>query len=144
MAPRSRVAERMTLFNLLSQSARRYPTRGAVYLGDEPRITYGELEARASHLAGALRTRAAPGDRIMIASKNCPEYVEIMFAAWAAGMVIVPVNAKLHEREIAVVIDDAEPAVIFASESIAQVLAPLMRQEDARRIVVIDSKEYSE
>jgi acyl-CoA synthetase (AMP-forming)/AMP-acid ligase II len=138
------VAERMTLFNLLSQSARRYPTRGAVYLGDEQRITYGELEARASHLAGALRTRAAPGDRIMIASKNCPEYVEIMFATWAAGMVIIPVNAKLHEREIAVVVDDAEPAVIFASESIAQVLAPLMHEADARRIVVIDSKEYGE
>ena len=132
----------MTPFYLLSQSARRHPTRGAVYVGYEQRITYGELEARASHLAGALRTRAAPGDRVMIASKNCPEYVEIMFATWAAGMVIVPVNAKLHEREIAVVVDDAEPAVVFASESIAKVLAPLMHR--AERIVVIDSKEYRE
>ena len=132
----------MTPFRLLSQSARRHPTRGAVYVGDEQLITYGELEARASHLAGALRTRAAPGDRVMIASKNCPEYVEIMFATWAAGMVIVPVNAKLHEREIAVVVDDAEPAVVFASESIAKVLAPLMHR--AERLVVIDSKEYRE
>jgi acyl-CoA synthetase (AMP-forming)/AMP-acid ligase II len=134
----------MTPFNLLSQSARRYPSRGAVYVGDEQRITYGELEARASHLAGALRTGAAPGDRVMIASENCLEYVEIMFATWAAGMVIVPVNAKLHEREITVVVDDAEPAVIFASRSIAQVLAPLMHGAYAKRIVVIDSKEYRE
>src|SRR6266481_2433709 len=126
MAHRARTHRAMTLFTLLAQSARRYPKRGAVYLGAEELLTYEGLESRALRLAGALGARAALGDRIVIASKNCAEFVEIMFATWAAGMVVVPVNAKLHEREIAVIVEDAEPAVIFASKSISHALAPLL------------------
>jgi acyl-CoA synthetase (AMP-forming)/AMP-acid ligase II len=32
--------------------------------------------------------------------KNCPEYAEAMFACWHAGLVAVPINAKLHPREL--------------------------------------------
>jgi acyl-CoA synthetase (AMP-forming)/AMP-acid ligase II len=132
----------MTLFNLLAQSARRYPKRGAVYLGAEELLTYEGLESRALRLAGALGARAALGDRIVIASKNCAEFVEIMFATWAAGMVVVPVNAKLHEREIAVIVEDAETAVIFASKSISHALAPLVNGSRAAEIVAIGGEEY--
>ena len=132
----------MTLFNLLAQSARRYPDRGAVFLGTDELWTYAVLESRALRLAGVLRARAAGGDRIMIASKNCPEIIEIMFATWAAGMIVVPVNAKLHEREIAVIIEDAEPAIVFASKSIAQALAPLVNGPTAAAMVSIGSEDY--
>src|SRR6266404_3258598 len=132
----------MTLFNLLAQSARRYPYRGAVYLGADEQLTYLVLESRALRLARALRTRATLGDRIMIVSKNCVEFIEIMFATWAAGLVVVPVNARLHEREIATIVEDAEPAVIFASRSIARALAPLLQGAAAQQIVAIDSEDY--
>jgi len=132
----------MTLFNLLAQSARRYPYRGAVYLGADEQLTYLVLESRALRLARALRTRATLGDRIMIVSKNCVEFIEIMFATWAAGMVVVPVNAKLHEREIAVIVSDAEPGVVFASKSISHALAPLVPGPTAPEIIAIGGEEY--
>jgi acyl-CoA synthetase (AMP-forming)/AMP-acid ligase II len=132
----------MTLFNLLARSARRYPYRGAVYLGADELLTYSVLESRALRLAGTLCARAASGDRIMIVSKNCIEFIEIMFATWAAGMIVVPVNAKLHEREIAVIVEDAEPAIIFVSKSISHALAALICGPTAAAIVAIDGEDY--
>ena len=42
-----------------------------------------------------------PGARIAIASENRPEIIELMFATWAAECVVVPLNYKLHPREMA-------------------------------------------
>jgi acyl-CoA synthetase (AMP-forming)/AMP-acid ligase II len=33
--------------------------------------------------------------------RNRPEYLEALFAIWHAGLVAVPVNARLHRDEIA-------------------------------------------
>jgi len=132
----------MTIFNLLAQSAQRYADGGAVYLGSDQLLTYGALHDRSLRLAGALSVRARPGDRVMIASKNCPEFVEIMFAIWAAGMVAVPVNAKLHAREMVQVIEDAEPALIFTSRSIGATLAEVVDGATRLDCVTIGGDAY--
>lgn len=133
----------MNLSELLAQSARRYPERGAVYLGPDQVSSYAELEARMLRLATSLLRRAGRCNRILIASKNCPEFVEIMFAAWAAGMVVVPVNAKLHEREIVEIMADAEPVLAFASPSIAAAVGPLLEAAGvATEIITIGSSDY--
>ena len=46
----------------------------------------------------------APGDRVAIVSRNVPEYVEILFGCWWAGLIAVPVNAKLHPKELAFIL----------------------------------------
>ena len=53
-------------------------------------------------------TLGAPGTRIAIASENRPEIIELMFATWAAECVVVPINYKLHPREMEQILDDAE------------------------------------
>ena len=54
-------------------------------------------------LAGACAARAGsrPGERVAIVMRNAPEYLEALYATWWAGLVAVPVNAKLHPREVA-------------------------------------------
>jgi acyl-CoA synthetase (AMP-forming)/AMP-acid ligase II len=113
----------MNLFTLLDQAATRFPQRGAVYVGHEPVVTYAELRSRALHLAGGLRSRYGAGDRIAIVSENRPEYVEALFGIWAAGLVAVPVNAKLHPREIAQILDDAKARAIVVSPKLAEDVA---------------------
>jgi long-chain acyl-CoA synthetase len=44
--------------------------------------------------------------------RNRPEYLEAMFAIWHAGLVAVPVNARLHRDEIAYILEDSETAVV--------------------------------
>jgi long-chain acyl-CoA synthetase len=60
------------------------------------------LATRVRALAWRLRHRIglAAGDRVALFMANCPQYVEIVFACWQAGLTAVPVNAKLHPREL--------------------------------------------
>lgn len=105
----------MNLFALLDQTAARHGDRGAVYVGERQVHTWTELRDRALRLAATL---GPPGTRIAIASENRPEIVELMFATWAAECVVVPINFKLHPREMAQIIDDAGVAQVFASPKI--------------------------
>ena len=94
----------------LDRTARADPGRAAILSGERPWASYGELAARAARLAAGLRERLAfgPGDRVAIAMKNAPEYLEALYGIWWAGLTAVPVNAKLHPREIAFIVADSE------------------------------------
>ena len=47
------------------------------------------------------------GERVALVSRNVPAYIETLFACWWAGLVAVPVNAKLHPQELAFVLADS-------------------------------------
>ena len=109
----------MNLFALLDQAAQHFPDRGAVYHGERRCSTWSELRERALRLAGSLRQHCPAGARIAIASENRPEIVELLFGIWAAECVAVPINYKLHPREMTQILDDAEVSQVFASQTIA-------------------------
>ncbi len=45
--------------------------------------------------------------------KNCPEYWEALFACWYAGLVAVPMNAKLHAKEFEYIVENCGAKVCF-------------------------------
>ncbi|QPG72442.1 acyl-CoA synthetase [Mycolicibacterium mucogenicum] len=106
----------MNMFALLDSAATRFGDRGAVYRGQSQLYTWKELRERALRLAAGL---GPPGARIAIASENRPEIVELLFAIWAAQCVAVPINYKLHAREMAQILDDSGASLVFASPAIA-------------------------
>lgn len=116
----------VSLFTCLDQAAARFGRRGAVYSGERQLHTWGELADRALRLAASLREEVAPGARIAIASENRPEIIELMFATWAADCVVVPLNYKLHPREMAQIIEDAGASRVFASPKLAPGLAAVV------------------
>ena len=62
---------------------------------------------------------------------NHPRYLEVLWAAWWAGLVVVPVNAKLHSREVEWIIDDAQARWAFVTRDVApEPLAGLAWQID--------------
>ncbi|HEU4645505.1 MAG TPA: long-chain fatty acid--CoA ligase [Burkholderiales bacterium] len=98
----------MNLAQLLHASARRLPQAPALARGARTVASYGELSERVARLAGGLLRRGfARGDRVGLAMKNCPEYYEILFACWHAGLAAVPINAKLHAREFAYILENS-------------------------------------
>ncbi|OMB97980.1 AMP-dependent synthetase [Mycobacterium colombiense] len=129
----------MNLFALLDQAANRFPDRGAVYQGDRRVCTWNELRDRALRLAASIRQQHHAGARIAIATHNRPEIIELMFATWAAECVVVPINFKLHPREMAQILDDAGAARVFASSAIGGELAPMTTTATE----IIDSDDYS-
>ena len=128
----------MNLAVLLDQSATRHAGLPAVCLGHQTLWSFAQLRERAAAIAAALRARCAPGTRIALVSENRPEYVELLFAIWAAGLVAVPVNYKLHAREVGQIVEDAQATLLFASPGLAPALQGLPCP-----CIALDSPDYA-
>lgn len=64
-------------------------------------LTHGELESKASRLAGGLLAAGiAPGDRVALFMPNCPELVIAYLACFAAGVIAVPLNTRYRAPEV--------------------------------------------
>ena len=132
----------MNIFSLLQSSADRFGKRPAIYRGRKTVATYSELHDNALRLANNIGDHSKAGDRILILSSNCPEYIEILLAIWAAGGVAVPVNYKLHAREVLHIIEDARPTRIFASATLAKDLETASPEPIDCKITIIGGPEY--
>ena len=123
----------MSLAHLLLRQARQSPERVAIFHGTQPRASHGQWAARSAGMAQRLREAGlAPGDRVLLFMHNHPRYLELMWGAWWAGLVVVPVNAKLHPREVEWIIDNAQARWAFVTNDVApERLAGLERQLDA-------------
>ena len=99
----------MNLASWLERAGLSHGALPAIALGARVVRSYGELAQRAARLAGALETRfgLAPGDRVAIFAKSSPDYIEVLNAIWHAGLAAVPVNAKLHGRELAYILEQS-------------------------------------
>ena len=92
----------------LARAARADPRAVAIYRGTRPWVDYGGLALRAGRIAAGLRRRGlVPGDRVALFMANTPEYLEALYGIWWAGLVAVPVNAKLHARELEFITADS-------------------------------------
>ena len=107
----------MNVARLLERSARERPGHLAVVHGATER-SYADVAGRVARLAGALRARGLePGDRVAIVQWNGPELLETLLAAFHAGLVAVPLNARSTPHEAQQVLEDAEPrAVVYGPE----------------------------
>jgi long-chain acyl-CoA synthetase len=110
----------MNLAHLLARTARVFPERGAVALGEGDELwSYGELFRRAAATAGsacAIRLCLPAGDRVaLVHGQSCPQYLELLYGIWHAGLVAVPINNKLHAREVAFIVDDAAASLLFVA-----------------------------
>lgn len=122
----------MSLAHLLMRQASQQPDREAVYYGTALHSTLGQWAARSAALAQHFRKSGLlPGDRVVLFMRNHPRYLEILGAAWWAGLIVVPVNAKLHTREVEWIVDNAQARWAFVTTDVAPgPLAGLERQID--------------
>ncbi len=135
----------MNIAALLANAARSYGDHPAISVGDALRFTYAQLYRRITRLAGALRADPdlVPGDRVALAMANRPQYIELLHAIWHAGLCAVPINARLHPREIEFIFGDCGVKLCFVTEDLADALASLPgRVATLKRVICIDAPEY--
>ncbi|MCY1145004.1 long-chain fatty acid--CoA ligase [Actinoplanes sp. Pm04-4] len=98
----------LNLSILLEDSARNYPERAAVVLGDR-RLTYAQVDAAANQVANLLVERGIqPGDKVALSCPNLPYFPVVYYGILKAGAVVVPLNVLLKGREIAYHLKDSE------------------------------------
>ena len=109
----------MNIAHLLERHARLSPERTVLFHGPEPHATAQAWAQRSARVAARLRQRGlAPGDRVVLFMRNHPRYLELMFGIWWAGMVAVPVNAKLHPKELEWIVDNAQAGWLFHTRDV--------------------------
>src|SRR5215207_639563 len=97
----------------VERHARRRPDDPALADGERVHAGWAAFAARTAGAAAGLRDFGlAPGNRVAIVMRNRPEYLEALFAIWHAGLVAVPVNARLHRDEIAYILEHSESGVV--------------------------------
>ncbi len=109
----------MNLAHLLQRQALQAPERPALFEGAHLRATHGQWAERAARLGAALRARGLqPGDRVLLFMRNHPRYLEFIFGCWWAGLVVVPVNNKLHLKEVQWIADNAQARWAFVTRDL--------------------------
>lgn len=115
----------MHIGQLLTRAAQRHPSNTAWFDGERP-VLYSEVERRVTCLADAmLKLGLKPGDRVGMLLPNSSQALEVMFATMKAGLVIVPLNIRLHPDEQAVILEDAGCSLLFYRGEFAATVAAL-------------------
>jgi long-chain acyl-CoA synthetase len=109
----------LNLAVLLEDSAREFPDRAAVVLGENG-LTYAQVDAAANQVANALVARGVgPGDRVALSCPNLPYFPVVYYGILKAGAAVVPLNILLNEREIAYHLQDSGATGYFCFEGTA-------------------------
>jgi len=78
-------------------------------------LSYGELWERAARVAGGLRGAGVErGDRVAIRLPNSIDWVLAFYGVQLLGAVVVPVNTRFTEQEVAYVVEDSGASYTFA------------------------------
>ena len=117
----------MLLGDIIALNAGKTPDGVALIDGDRE-ITFAHLHERATRLANAMLQLASPGDRIAILAQNVVEYVECYYGVPAAGMALTFLNYRLHPKEWAWILANAEASVLIVEPSFLDQIRPLLRR----------------
>lgn len=131
----------MNIANILLKAYRLCPDRPAVSIGSKPLYTYRSFYERVRDLAACMRFELSlsVGDRVAVVMPNHPEYLVVRYAAWYAGLSVVPINAKLHVREINYMLQHSGSKVCFVSSRLQN---EIFKNSDLVEVIDVDSASY--
>jgi long-chain acyl-CoA synthetase len=137
----------MNLANLLARAGRVFPEAPALALGEHRVASYQALAGRCAALGAGLRERLSlqRGDRVALFMSNCPAYVELTWAAWWAGLALVPINAKLHPKEAEYILDHSGARACFVTAEYAEAIGAMCgRLPTLEWVIDVSTRDYGD
>jgi len=111
-------------------------------------VTYAQLAARVNRCGNALLGLGiAPGARLLLVVKDCPEFIYLVWGAIKAGIIPVPLNTLLTDHDYQFMIEDSECAAIVYSPEYANPVisaAKLSNPRPAHVIAATGSRSIAE
>jgi long-chain acyl-CoA synthetase len=115
---------------LLERHKRERPDKVA-YWDATRSVTYAQLAARTSSIAGALSEKGLrEGDRIAIYLPNGVDWIEACLAGLRGGAVIVPISYDAAEVEIAYRLSDADCGLVITTTARGELIRKLTAGTD--------------
>src|SRR5258708_27362457 len=136
----------MNIAHLLLGSAQEFRDITALARGAHVHLTYRELWRKVSVMSTHLSVRFGlkRGDRVAFAMTNCVESIEVMYAIWHAGLCAVPMNAKLHAKEFAFILENSGAKLCFVTPDLAATIAEAAKEApELKEIVDVTTRSYS-
>ncbi|MFT4715351.1 MAG: long-chain acyl-CoA synthetase [Paracoccaceae bacterium] len=129
----------------LVRTARLTPEAPALMKGETVDADYATFAGRAAGIAGALKADygIGKGDRVAIFMSNRTEYLEAMYGIWFTGAATVPINAKLHAKEAAWIVENAGVEIAFVSKDVGAALKAVA-PDCLKTLIVADSNEFTQ
>src|SRR5881296_3580397 len=132
----------ISLPELLTQSAARFPTRPALRFYGRV-IRYGELDVLVNQFAQALITlQVSKGSVVGLMLPNLPQTVIGYYASLRAGALVTPINPLYVEREIAHQVSDSGCETILALDQFYPRLKPLLGRTCLKRVILTGVADY--
>ena len=104
----------------------------AVTIFEGRRRSYGELQERVNRLANALANLGvSAGDRVAMMHVNCPQHIETYFATAKLDAIYVPINFRVRADELAYMLNDAAPKVLFVGDRYTDLVQSVAYQAKA-------------
>lgn len=138
-----------TLGQLAVKSAHAYPGKIAVK-DDNRSFTYKEFLVRANALAAYFHEAGfKKGDRIGILMSNRIEHIELDIAVSLAGLVKVPLNYRLHPKELKYMIHDSDLSLLIGEKDLLDTIGtgvPLlyMGKDFERTVAQYEGQSFTE
>lgn len=132
-----------SLYYNLEVAATRYPDKPAVIFYGSI-LTYGELKRQVDYLAGYLQQHCGvqPGDRVMLYSQNCPQFIVGYYAILRACAVVVPTNPMNVTSELEHCIDDSGARTALVAQELAGNIQPLLARGKLDWVIVHRYGDY--
>jgi acyl-CoA synthetase (AMP-forming)/AMP-acid ligase II len=133
----------MNLAASLHNAARSFPRHPAVSVGPRVIADYATLSSRIAHLAAGLRRALGlhTDQRVALFMDNRPCYFELLHAIWHAGLVAVPINARLHASEAAWIIRNCDAHAVFVTHALSGEMSAALGAA-APALIDVDSADY--
>ncbi len=129
----------MLIGDISRRNARRHHDKLAVIYGDRE-LTWGALDERANRLATYLQSRGLQkGDRVAIGARNIGHWPEMTYGLAKAGLVLVPINARVSASEAAFMIGDAGARAAIVYDEQVELFGPVVSDLDV--VIGIDTDE---
>jgi fatty-acyl-CoA synthase len=119
----------VTLNHFVQTAALRYPDKPALIYADRV-LTYRQLNAQIEAVAAYLQQRlgVARGDRVLLMSQNCPQFVIAFYAVMRVGAAVVPVNPMSTLPEVSYYADNSGAKVAVVAQDLLPQVQPLIGQ----------------
>jgi acyl-CoA synthetase (AMP-forming)/AMP-acid ligase II len=115
----------MTLGDIVTGNARRFPDVAAYRLGDRT-VMHAALRDRALRLVSAMAGAGVQRqDRIAVLSRNSVEFGELIAATQMSGIILATVNFRLSPPEMFEVLRRVGPSIVFYGKEFAVTVGEL-------------------
>lgn len=119
-----------TIYDVICTNAALYPDRDAIVFNDQ-RLTHKVYKEKVDSLAAGLAgVGVSLGDRVGVVAHNSDEFMILYGAAARIGAIVLAVNWRFQPDEVAYVLNDCTPKLVFAGADYQNTVREIADQSD--------------